>query len=408
MPAIGNAVSPGTVASAADLVAPVVELLHRNALRVPPYPAVAVRLRRVVAQGTYGISDLERIVAEDSSLVATLLRYANSAAYRRVTPTTTLNAAIMRVGATEVARIAMSLSMNAFASRGGTLASVRQAAWQQALISGLACRALAYWRKTDAEEAYVCGLLHDFGRIVAVSGFEDVLSRSHDERVLPAEEWGRAVEDIHVVFGLATAKMWNLSPLLCAVIAHHHEPEAAGEFRNMCEVVAASDALVSLLCASAYPTAEQIVATQHFRPEEAEYIVTLLPTIAAALSAVDETAASEEVDPRAKSQVAKPPTTLPGPHKAFTFSAHILRATGNMSCQGTYLGRDGLAFLSKSKLRDNSMVRLSVEIAREKLELWGVVTLCEPEGSEFHVETKLFATPPELQQAWSRLFASVG
>lgn len=394
--------------TAADLVPRVVELLHRDVLQVPPYPAVAVRLRRVVGQGTYGITDLERIVAEDSSLVATLLRYANSAAYRRVTPTTTLNAAIMRVGATEVARIAMSLSMNAYASRSGTLASVRQAAWQQALISGLASRALAYWRKADAEEAYVCGLLHDFGRIVGVSGFEEVLTRTHDERVLPAEEWGRAVEDIHVVFGLATARKWNLSPLLCAVIAHHHEPDAAGEFRNMCEVVAASDALVSLLCTSAYPTAEQIVATQHFRPEEAEYMVTLLPTIATALSAVDETAASEEADSRATSQVAKPPTTLPGPHKAFTFTASILRATGNLSCQGTYLSRDGLAFLSKTKFRDNSMVRLSVEIAREKLDLWAVVTLCEAEGAEFHVEAKLFATPPDTRQAWDRLFSSVG
>jgi HD-like signal output (HDOD) protein len=33
---------------------------------------------------------------------------------------------------------------------------------------------LAYWRQTDAEEAYVCGLLHDFGRVVAVSDIDDV------------------------------------------------------------------------------------------------------------------------------------------------------------------------------------------------------------------------------------------
>ncbi len=395
------------MAGAADLVPGVIDLMNRNALRVPPYPAVAVRLRRIVAHGSYGITDLERIVGEDSSLAATLLRYANSAAYRRVTPTTTLGAAIMRVGATEVARIAMSLSMNAYATRDGALASVRQAAWQQALISGLCCRALAYWRKTDAEEAYVCGLLHDFGRVVAVSGFEDLLARNHDQRVLPAEEWGRAVEEVHIALGMATAKLWNLSPLLCSVIAHHHDPEAAGEFRTMAELVAASDALVSLLCTSAYPTAEQVVATQHFRPEEAEYMVTLLPTIAAALSAVDETAGGDEGDGRA-SQVAQPPTTLPGPHKAFTFTLHILRSTGNSCCQGTYLSRDGLAFLSKTKLRDNSMIRMAVETAREKLELWGVVTLCEPEGAEFHVEAKLFATPPEMQDAWARLFASVG
>jgi len=51
-----------------------------------------------------------------SKPAATLLRYANSAVYRRVTPTTTLGAAIMRIGATEVAR-SSGLSVGGFAVR---------------------------------------------------------------------------------------------------------------------------------------------------------------------------------------------------------------------------------------------------------------------------------------------------
>jgi len=105
------------VATPLILIPRVIDLMNRNALRIPPYPAVAVRLRRVIARGDYGIGELERIAGEDQSLAATLLRYANSAVYRRVTPTTTLGAAIMRIGATEVARIALALSVGDSPSR---------------------------------------------------------------------------------------------------------------------------------------------------------------------------------------------------------------------------------------------------------------------------------------------------
>jgi len=107
-------------------------------------PAVAVRLRRVIARGDYGIGELERIAGEDQSLAATLLRYANSAVYRRVTPTTTLGAAIMRIGATEVARISLALSVGGFAVESGPLAAIRFRVWRQALVAALCCRALAY------------------------------------------------------------------------------------------------------------------------------------------------------------------------------------------------------------------------------------------------------------------------
>ena len=58
------------VADAADLIPRVIDLMNRNALRIPPYPAVAVRLRRVIARGEFGIGELERIAGEDQSLAA--------------------------------------------------------------------------------------------------------------------------------------------------------------------------------------------------------------------------------------------------------------------------------------------------------------------------------------------------
>jgi hypothetical protein len=106
--------------------------------------------------------------------------------------------------------------------------------------------------------------------------------------------------------------------------------------------------------------------------------------------------------------VSRPPTALAPPHKAVELSVGLLRSSGNVACRGTYLARDGLAFVGKIKIRENSMIRLAVETPRQPLDVWAVVACCEPEGAESRIEARLFAVPPELQAAWDRLYASVG
>jgi HD-like signal output (HDOD) protein len=395
------------VTDAADLIPRVIDLMNRNALRIPPYPAVAVRLRRVIARGDYGIGELERIAGEDQSLAATLLRYANSAVYRRVTPTTTLGAAIMRIGATEVARIALALSVGGFAIECGPLAAVRFRVWRQALVSALCCRALAYWRQADAEEAYVCGLLHDFGRVVAVAGFEDIIGRTHDKRVLSEACWADAAEQVHLKIGLITAQRWNLSPLLCSVIANHHTPERSGSYRAMVDIVGVADKLVEALDKEPHPNTSDLMKAAPLRIDEAEYMVTILSTVAASVSAIDETTAVPEFVAVPSSQVSRPPSALAPPYKPVELKVGLLRSSGNVACQGTYLSRDGIAFVGKIKIRENSMIRLAVETPKQPLDVWAVVARCEPEGDASRIEARLFAVAPELQAAWSQLFASV-
>jgi HD-like signal output (HDOD) protein len=397
------------VTDATDLIPRVIELMNRNALRIPPYPAAAVRLRRVIARGDYGVGELERIAGEDQTLAATLLRYANSAVYRRVTPTTTLGAAIMRIGASEVARISLALSVGGFAVESGVLAAVRHRAWRQSLVAALCCRALAYWRQTDAEEAYVCGLLHDFGRVVAVAGFEDIMARTQDKRVLSEACWADAAEQVHTKIGLLTAQRWNLSPLLCSVIANHHAPERSGPHRTMVDIVAVADKLVDALEKEPHPTTSDLMKAAPVRADEAEYMVTILSTVAASVSAIDETTEPPPpvVATPIPSQVSRPPSALAPPHKPIELNVGLLRSSGNIPCRGTYLSRDGIAFVGRIKIRENSMIRLAVETPKQPLDVWAVVARCEPEGDNSRIEARLFAVAPDLQAAWARLFASV-
>jgi len=71
---------------ARDLEALVVDLIKRNNVNIPPYPVVAMRLQNLVGSEDFGMGDLQRVIGGDPVLAATILRYANSAAFRGSRP----------------------------------------------------------------------------------------------------------------------------------------------------------------------------------------------------------------------------------------------------------------------------------------------------------------------------------
>lgn len=393
---------------AKDLETLVVDLIKRDNVNIPPYPVVAMRLQRLLEEDDYGIGDLQRVISGDPILAATILRYANSAAFRGVTPASTLEAAITRVGANEVSKIALATTIGAHAIVTGCLSQLRRRYWRIGMTSALLCRALAYWRKQNPEEAFICGLLHDFGRVVATACFEEVITRTRDARILPEAMWETCVDHFHVELGLVTAARWNLPPLICGVIMAHHAPESDPTHRNMIEVVNACDGVAALLDSDPSPTVEAVAAIKLLRPGEPEYIVSVIPKVAEAVAALDETTPGKDTGIfRVPNRVLAPHSALSEPTKEARLPMQILRSTGNATYETLYFARDGVGFVGANKLRENSMIRIRVDTPRGPLEVLGVVVLCAADGTAQRMEARLFAAEPQLLKTWLGFYASL-
>ncbi len=392
---------------AKDLEALVVDLIKRDNVNIPPYPAVAMRLQRLMAGGDYGIADLQRVIEGDPIMAATILRYANSAAFRGVTATSTLEAAITRIGAKEVSKIALATTIGASAIVSGCLSQLRRRSWRLAMTSALLCRALSRWRRQDPEEAFICGLLHDFGRVVATACFEEVITRTRDLRVMTEAAWAEAVDRFHVELGLVTAARWNLPPLICAVIMAHHVPESDPINKTMIEIVNAGDAVAALLDQAPNLTAPDLAAIG-LRPDETESLLAEVGTIATAVASIDETTPGKDTGIfRISSRVLAPTSALAEPRKEGRFPMRVLRATGDASYETTHFARDGVGFTGASMLRENSMIRMRIEAPKGPLEVLGVVSLCVSEGNARRMEAKLFAAEPALLKLWLDFHASL-
>jgi HD-like signal output (HDOD) protein len=230
-----------------DLDQTLLDALARGGIPVPPYPAVALRIQEVVNRKSFGLADVTRIVSADAALTADVLRCANSAMFGRGAHATTLAQAITRIGAREVMRLALSSGLAAHAQAAGSLAPLKRFAWIESVSAAGLCQELARHRGLPAEEAFVLGLLHDFGKVVATAFLERLLAAQPRVGSRPLDFWAALLERHPVAAGMAIAVEWNLPPLVAEVIALHHEGGGSPEARPLVDLVRTCDAVVALL-----------------------------------------------------------------------------------------------------------------------------------------------------------------
>ena len=119
------------------------DVVSRGDFTVPPYPAVALRLQRLLARDGYGVGEVADVIAADAALAATVLAAANSAQLGAASPITSLSRAVNRLGARTVGSIAIASGVSAVAVTTGVLLDVRFRVWRRGMTCALACQKLA-------------------------------------------------------------------------------------------------------------------------------------------------------------------------------------------------------------------------------------------------------------------------
>jgi HD-like signal output (HDOD) protein len=369
-------------------------------LKIPPYPGVALKLQKLIGDGNYGMADLSRIASSDAVLSATILRMANSAYYRGLARVISVSEAINRLGAEELCRLSLAVSLGAVAAAHGPLAELRRSTWRQALGSGLCCQVLAPMRLLPPQQGFLCGLLHDFGRVVALASLEELLP-ARPFSALNETEWMSIVDRLHVDLGALVAQRWNLPELLVEVIANHHKPEVKGQPRPFVDLVNAADQVVVMLEECPYLLGRDLLGLPGLRSrQEIDALMQYMPLIPGYISGLDETVTPGGA--AGESAVAKPESLL-GPERApIDFPVTWARANSEVMFKARFLTPKGIAIAGHTPLYEGTVVRLRVSAGGPPLEMSGRVVMCRPESPRgFYVEVKLFVLPGPAQSWWS-------
>ncbi len=258
------------------------ERVRQAKLVIPPYPAVAAKLQQL-PRDTSSLADVAAIVGTDAVLAANVLRAATSAALSAGAAPTTLEAAVFKLGFETMVRLAIAVSLGASASANGPLAELRRNEWRRSLISGVICRDLAQRRGIDPSQAFLAGLLHDFGAIVAIAGLETLGNLP----TLPAVQWKKLVDELHVELGATLAETWKLPTQIARVISHHHLPAGQGP---LVQLVAMVDHVIAILDRGSMTGIAALIEVPGLRTEERYQIGMLMPKVAEAMDQFETTA----------------------------------------------------------------------------------------------------------------------
>lgn len=217
-------------------------------------PEITARVMAIVENPASSAAELHKVVSSDPALVARILKVVNSAFYGLPGQIASIERAIVLLGLTAVKNLAVAASLGQL-FRGARLGAGYNAKdlWKHCIAVAVAARDLAAQMAVPLkDEAFLAGMIHDVGLIVALQVWPDKVTgvcetvAAGDMPFCEAER--RAAGTDHQALGAALCEKWKF-PRTCQLVAsYHHRPaELSDNNRLLVTLVYAADTI----CATA-------------------------------------------------------------------------------------------------------------------------------------------------------------
>ena len=161
-----------------------IELMTNYVAGLMAFPFTVARVLQLAQSDKSAASDLAKVIQTDAVISAQLLKISNSVLFaslnRRIG---SVKDAIIRVGFRETKRLVMSMSvMKLFSNSNKNLGFDRAEFWYHSLVCGIIAERLAKQIGTvNVEEAFLAGILHDFGILLLDEFFPEIFSKILEE-----------------------------------------------------------------------------------------------------------------------------------------------------------------------------------------------------------------------------------
>jgi HD-like signal output (HDOD) protein len=206
------------------------ELIEQSS-SLEPLPASATQLASILSQEDWDLDDVIPVVSLDQGLTGKLLAVANSVAGGARDAISTIDQAVVRLGAGQVLALAIGAgirervdaSLPEYGLGEGEL-------WEHSVASAIVADGLrGYTQRRIPLETSTAALLHDVGKLVLArhldSGLLHYIRTARESGGLSEQ---RAEVEIlgvnHAELGGLIAQYWNLPALIVEGITYHHTP----------------------------------------------------------------------------------------------------------------------------------------------------------------------------------------
>jgi len=198
-------------------------------------PHIAMKVMEMAEDPDVSASDLEKVISYDQVLAAEILKLANSPLYSPRQPIVSLKHAISYLGMAVIRSLTVMIALRSLYVSNKDKSHLWSDLWRHSAASAVVNRSIAMALKKkilNAEEMFILGLLHDFGKVVLLKLYPDEYEKVVDRLIEESKSYYEVEKEVlgvtHAEVGAMVLGLWGLPlEIVNAVGKHHDRPEDA-------------------------------------------------------------------------------------------------------------------------------------------------------------------------------------
>jgi putative nucleotidyltransferase with HDIG domain len=219
------------------LVSDLARDLTNGEVSLPTFPEVVLRIRKLLEKEDVLIAQVGSAVSADPVLASRLLVFANSAHHNPAgVRIESVDIAISRLGFALVKNTAVSLAIKqlALAEKHKDVAPQMRGIWQRSMQLAAMASAIAADRNgLDKESAFLCGLLHDVGKIYILTR-----AKEYPDLLADQQQFEALLADWHPKVGKSIVESWDFPEDVTQTLEpNEHMSEFSHEEATLVDVV---------------------------------------------------------------------------------------------------------------------------------------------------------------------------
>ncbi|MEM1435244.1 MAG: HDOD domain-containing protein [Pseudomonadota bacterium] len=219
----------------------ITEALAADELELPVLPEVALNIRTEAERDSVSVNSLAKVIADDASIAAQLIKVVNSPMFRTARVIDELPLAISRLGLDYSANLATGLAMkHMFQATSEFIDTMLRKTWSRsAKVAGLSGLLAKRHTKLRVDQAMVAGLTHSIGVLPILSWAEE-----NDHLLSNSISLERIVTAIHGSIGTMILQRWEFPEEIALVPALHLDHSRYASQPDFIAIVALANRLV--------------------------------------------------------------------------------------------------------------------------------------------------------------------
>ncbi|WP_320045301.1 HDOD domain-containing protein [uncultured Desulfobacter sp.] len=221
---------------------------------LPSLPVIVTKVNAMLNDPNTTNDSLSRAIEKDQAIVFKMLQLVNSAFFGLREKISTTNEAAIILGFDAIRNIVLSLSTfnildHLFEKKSNMHFNVDRF-WRHSISVAVLSKYMAEQTKVgDPEKCFVCGLLHDMGKLMLAHYFPDdfieVIEHARENGLMYLEAEKKVLPACHPEVGYFFIKKWDLPPHLANTIYSHHAVQPGAAFFDETMIVNMADGVIN-------------------------------------------------------------------------------------------------------------------------------------------------------------------